>query len=77
MTVTEHPLLGLGYSRPVDARRFVQLSDSGATTAGADVAEEVPVALVYNGRPHVVVMATPADLEDLAVGFTITEQVVE
>jgi FdhD protein len=40
------------------------------------VAEEVPVALVYNGRPYVVVMGTPADLEDLAVGFSVTEGIV-
>ena len=42
----------------------------------ATVAEEVPIALVYNGRPFVVVMGTPADLEDLAVGFSLTEGVV-
>jgi len=41
------------------------------------VAEEVPVALVYNGVPHVVMLATPADLDDLAVGFTLSEQVVD
>jgi FdhD protein len=33
----------------------------------------VPVALVYNGRPHAVMMCTPADLEDFGVGFTVTE----
>lgn len=42
-----------------------------------EVAEEVPVALIYHGIPHVVMMATPTDLEDLGVGFTLTEGLVE
>jgi FdhD protein len=41
------------------------------------VAEEVPVALVYHDVPHVVMLATPADLEDYAVGFTLSEGLVE
>ena len=40
------------------------------------VAEEVPVALVYNDTPHVVMMATPRDLDELALGFSLSEAVV-
>lgn len=37
------------------------------------VAEESPVALSYNGEAHGVLMATPSDLKDLALGFTLSE----
>jgi FdhD protein len=37
------------------------------------VAEERPVGLLYQGIPHVVMLASPADLEDLGVGFTLSE----
>jgi FdhD protein len=37
------------------------------------VAEERPVGLLYQGVPHVVMLASPADLEDLGVGFTLSE----
>jgi FdhD protein len=62
-----------GYTRlPVSAWR------EGRLRAVEDcVAEEAPVALVYNGEPHVVMMATPLQLEDFALGFSFSEGVIE
>ena len=40
------------------------------------LAEETPVAMVFNGISHVVMMASPADFNDFAHGFAITEKIV-
>lgn len=55
-------------------QREVLRTRHGTTERVLDhIAEEVPVALVYNDAPFAVMMATPADLDDFARGFTITE----
>ncbi|WP_029147286.1 formate dehydrogenase accessory sulfurtransferase FdhD [Methylophilus sp. 5] len=50
--------------------------DGQIATVPDAVAEEVPIALVYNGISHVVMLATPADLEDFAYGFSFTEGII-
>jgi FdhD protein len=61
----------------VSAQLPVQRWTHGTLAHTTDqVAEEVPVALVYHDVPHVVMLATPANLEDYAVGFTLSEGLV-
>ncbi|GAB6142355.1 formate dehydrogenase accessory sulfurtransferase FdhD [Methylosoma difficile] len=41
------------------------------------IAEEVPVSLIYNGMPHVVMLASPTNLEEFALGFSLTEGIIK
>jgi FdhD protein len=56
----------------------VQREQVGAVEQVTDyLAEERPVALHYYRLPYVVMLASPADLEDLGVGFTLSEGIVD
>jgi FdhD protein len=77
--VSEQRDLGLqrlGYAGPLLELRTRAWRDGKIQERGEQIVEETPVVLVYNGIPHVVMMATPADLEDFIVGFSVTEELI-
>ncbi|MBC7995416.1 MAG: formate dehydrogenase accessory sulfurtransferase FdhD [Rhizobacter sp.] len=58
----------------VEPTREVSVWRVGQAQPKSDrIAAEVPVALVFNGISHAVMMATPADLEAFALGFALSE----
>jgi FdhD protein len=62
---------------PISTFNVTQWRDYDLQSAQDCLAEETPVVLIYNGVSHAVMLATAQDLEDFALGFSLSEGIVQ
>ena len=76
MTSKANPANPLASEAASVRRRVERFADGRVEHADDWIASEVPIALHFNGHPHVVMLATPADLGDFALGFSLSEAII-
>ena len=54
-----------------------RVGDDATRAAAREVPREAAIGLAYDSRPYVVIMGTPDDIEDLAIGFTVSERIAD
>jgi FdhD protein len=63
----------------VAATTRVYRYDAGSVgpLSSREIAVETPIEIAFGGAPFAVMMATPCDIEDFAIGFALTEEIIE